>query len=155
MRKYMNVADIVADEGLAVGISDWIVIDQERIDLFARATQDFQWIHVDAARSAAGPYGSTIAHGYLTLSLIPALAATVFEFATQSPALNYGLNRVRFLSPVTVESRVRAHVSMVAAQTVAQGLQITMAYRIEIEGIERPACIAETIFLILQPEASE
>jgi acyl dehydratase len=119
------------------------------VNLFADATDDHQWIHVDEERSAAGPFGGTIAHGYLTLSLIPMIANQIFTIDTPGPRLNYGLNKVRFPMPVRVGARIRGHASLVALTDVPAGKQLTCAFTIEVEGEPKPACVAETVVLLL------
>ena len=135
--------------GEELGTSDWLEIDQDRVDRFADATGDHQWIHVDVERAAAGPFGGTIAHGYLTLSLIPMLGAQVFGLDTPGAKLNYGVNKVRFPSPLPVGSRIRAHVKVVDVADVPAGKQVTFGWAIEIEGGTKPACVAETVVLLL------
>ncbi|MGH9023424.1 MAG: MaoC family dehydratase [Acidimicrobiia bacterium] len=132
--------------GTALGPTGWTVIDQERINLFADATGDHQWIHVDAERAAAGPFGTTIAHGYLTLSLVPLLIHEAFEVKPVSLVINYGLNRLRFTNPVPSGSRVRLAGEISAVDPFNGGVQATVALRIEIEGKEKPAVIAENIY---------
>ncbi|KAM9863978.1 MaoC family dehydratase [Leucobacter sp. BZR 635] len=134
----------------AVGQSatgEWLRIDQDRITAFAEATGDHQWIHLDAARAAAGPFGATIAHGYLTLSLIPHLAAGLIAVEQVAMAVNYGLDRVRFLTPVIVGSRLRARVEVVSAEESRQGWRMKTSTTIEIEGSEQPALVSENIAL--------
>lgn len=131
--------------GQRLGSSDWLRIDQNRIDAFARATGDDQWIHVDAERAAAGPFGQTIAHGFLTLSLVPALAATAFEIEGSRMGVNYGLDRVRFPAPVPVGSRLRAHFTLLSCEAIDQGLQLVMEARFEREGFAKPVCLARTV----------
>ena len=135
--------------GSHLGHSEWLEIDQARIDLFADATGDHQWIHVDAERSAEGPFGGTIAHGYLTLSMVPWLGSEVFALDTPGAKLNYGVNKVRFPNPVRVGKRVRAHVAMGEVTDLPAGKQITLRYTIEIEDEAKPACVAETVVLLL------
>ena len=130
--------------GSEIGVSDWLAIDQERIDAFADATNDHQWIHVDRERAAAGPFGAPIAHGFLTLSLIPDLAPAVVVPGVKM-AINYGLDRVRFISPVVAGTRVRARTKLLSAHEVAGGIQVKSEVTIEIEGGEKPACVAETL----------
>lgn len=132
--------------GTEIGVSPWLTIDQERIGLFADATGDHQWIHVEPERAALGPFGSTIAHGFLTLSLLPGLLAEV-ELPGPIPKLtiNYGLDRVRFPAPVRVGSRVRAHMELMSVEEVPGGLQIKRKVTVEVEGQEKPACVAETL----------
>ena len=147
------VAEVVIDgvEGVReavgrhLGYSDWMTITQERIDLFADATGDHQWIHVDPQRAAAGPFGATIAHGYLTLSLVSHFLPQVVEVKGISMGINYGTNKVRFPAPVRVGSRVRGGVEMVAVEDVTGGVQATSRVTVEIEGGDKPACVADII----------
>jgi acyl dehydratase len=148
-RVFTKLDDIVAAIGEPLGAREWLRIEQDRVDEFARATGDHQWIHVDVERAADGPFGVTIAHGYLTLSLIPMLGAEIFLFDTGRPMLNYGVNKVRFPNPVRVGSRVRATASVAGVQEVAAGAQLTLSFVIEIEGEAKPACVAETVILLL------
>ncbi|MFC7330670.1 MaoC family dehydratase [Marinactinospora rubrisoli] len=150
MRTFTDAAALVAAQGQPLGHSQWHTITQDRIDMFAEATDDHQWIHVDPHRAAGGPFGSTIAHGFLSLSLLPALAAEVYVLE-RSPRLlvNYGLNRVRFLTPVTVGSRVRDGVELVAVADSPKGVLLTMRHEVEIDGAERPALVAETLTLLV------
>jgi acyl dehydratase len=131
--------------GQHLGYSDWLEITQERIDLFAEATGDHQWIHVDPERAAAGPFGATIAHGYLTLSLSNALLPQIMEVRGISMGVNYGVNKVRFPAPVKVGSRIRAGAELVAVEEIAGGVQTTILVTIEIEGGEKPACVIESL----------
>ena len=147
MRTFRSPHEVLAAAGDDLGRSDWMVVDQDRIDAFAEATGDHQWIHVDPDRAAAGPFGGTIAHGYLTLSLVPALGAQVFAFGWDGPRINYGANKVRFPAPVRVGSRVRSHVVLVSAEQTRSGLQIVLRHTIEIEDEDRPGCVAETVVL--------
>jgi acyl dehydratase len=129
--------------GEEVGVSDWLEISQARIDRFAEATDDHQWIHVDPARAAAeSPFETTIAHGFLTLSLVPALLRATLRLPARM-ALNYGSNRVRFVSPVPTGARVRARFTVVQVQNVADALQVTWGVVIEREGGTKPCCVAE------------
>jgi acyl dehydratase len=131
--------------GRQLGHSDWLEVTQERINLFADATGDHQWIHVDPERAANGPFGTTIAHGYLTLSLVAGLMPQVISVRGISMGINYGTNKVRFPSPVPVGSRVRATGEILAADDVPGGLQLTTRITIEREGSEKPACVVETL----------
>jgi len=131
--------------GEEVGVSPWVEITQERIDLFARATEDFQWIHVDPARAKDSPYGGTIAHGYLTLSMLPKLAESTFEFSDRKMGVNYGLNKVRFTAPVPAGSRIRGRFTLAKYETIGGGVQVTWGVSIEREGGDKPVCIAEAI----------
>ena len=133
-------------EGVEVGLSDWVVIDQNRIDQFAEATGDYQWIHVDTERAAAElPGGTTIAHGYLTLALIPALTGDFVEVRKLKHAINFGANKVRFYTPVKAGDRVRARATVLQARRRAGALMVTSETRIEVENERKPACIAETL----------
>ncbi|WOC12665.1 MaoC family dehydratase [Gordonia sp. MP11Mi] len=138
-------AELEAAVGTHLGYSDWLQIDQERIDRFAEATGDHQWIHVDPERAAAGPFGSTIAHGYLTLSLIPMLSGQVYSVEGTTMGVNYGSNKVRFPSPVPVGSRVRAGVEVVSVTATGAGLQVVNRVTVEREGSDKPSCVAETV----------
>lgn len=149
MRTFTTTEELEAAVGQELGTTDWLEIDQQRVDLFADATDDHQWIHVDAERAAAGPFGGTIAHGYLTLSLIPMLGSQIFAVETPSPRLNYGLNKVRFPMPVRVGARIRGRATLVSLTDVPAGKQLTVAYTIEVEGEAKPACVAETVVLLL------
>jgi acyl dehydratase len=141
-----SIEDAKALEGEEVGLSDWIIIDQNRIDQFAEATSDHQWIHVDTERAAKEmPDGKTIAHGYLTLSLIPALTIKFVHFENLARAINFGVNKVRFYAPVPVGVRVRARATVHKAQRRAGALLLTSEIRIEVEGVKKPACAAETL----------
>jgi acyl dehydratase len=149
MRVFTTVEELEEAVGHELGVSDWMEITQERVDAFADATGDHQWIHVDVERAKDGPFGGTIAHGYLTLSLAPWLGSQVFGLDTPGAKLNYGLNKVRFPSPVRVGARVRARVAIVAVSDVPAGKQLTTSYTIEVEGQDKPACVAETVALLL------
>ena len=149
MRTFTTLEDLTTAVGEDLGASDWLTIEQERVDAFAEATGDRQWIHVDVERAAAGPFGGTIAHGYLTLALIPMLGTKVFSLETPGAKLNYGVNKVRFPAPVPVGSRVRAHAKLVDVADVPAGHQATFGWTIEIEGSPKPGCVAETVVLLL------
>ncbi|HLU52880.1 MAG TPA: MaoC family dehydratase [Acidimicrobiia bacterium] len=134
--------------GTEIGVSDWLTIDQERIDAFADATGDHQWIHVDTEKAAAGPFGSTIAHGFLTLSLTVALTQGIeLDVGEPRMAINYGLDKVRFTAPVPVGSRIRARVELMDVVEKGDGIQVKRKVTIEREGEERPAMAAETLSL--------
>jgi acyl dehydratase len=124
-------------------VSDWVTVDQGQIDTFAEATGDHQWIHVDQARAAAGPFGTTIAHGFLTLSLLPLLVGQTYRVEGTKMGVNYGLNKVRFTSPVPVGSKVRGNIELLDVADVTGGVQMTTKITVEIEGSERPALVAE------------
>ncbi|MFI2239647.1 MaoC family dehydratase [Streptomyces chrestomyceticus] len=131
--------------GEDLGTSDWLEIDQKRIDLFADATGDHQWIHVDAERAAAGPFGATIAHGYLTLALLPALVPQLLRVDNVKMGINYGVDKVRFPAPVPVGSRVRATARIAGVTEVSGGVQLATTVTVEREGGEKPVCVAETL----------
>ncbi len=141
-----SVEDAKALEGVEVGVSDWIVIDQHRIDQFAEATSDHQWIHVDTERAAREmPGGKTIAHGYLTLALIPALTGNFVDVKNLARAINFGLNKVRFYTPVIAGSKLRARATVLQARRRGGALLLTSEVRLEVEGERKPACVAETL----------
>jgi acyl dehydratase len=145
MTAYPRLADLAALVGQPIGSSDWVVIDQERINRFADATGDHQWIHIDVERARAGPFGAPIAHGFLTLSLLPMLFESGFKVDDVKMGVNYGLNRVRFIHPVRVGSRLRAHFKLVSYEALEGGAQLTVEATIEIEGQSKPACVAESV----------
>ncbi|MDX1515906.1 MAG: MaoC family dehydratase [Woeseiaceae bacterium] len=146
MHVIKSVEDAKALEGQEVGLSDWTVIDQHRIDQFAEATADYQWIHVDTERAAREmPDGKTIAHGYLTLALIPGLSKDFVHVEKLERAINFGVNKVRFYTPVVCGARVRARATILQARRRAGALLLTSEVRIEVEGEKKPACVAETL----------
>jgi acyl dehydratase len=141
-----SLEDAKALEDVEVGVSDWVKVDQDRIDKFAAATDDFQWIHVDTERAARElPNGTTIAHGYLTLSLIPALTDKFVDFKNLERAINFGSNKTRFYKVVPVGSRVRARAVVKEARKRAGALHLTSVITVEVEGERKPACVTETI----------
>ncbi len=142
-----GVADLRARAGQELGTSEWLLVDQTRIDRFAEATEDRQWIHVDPHRAATGPWGGTIAHGFLTLSLIPALLAQTYRLEDFSMVVNYGLDRVRFPAPVPTGSRIRAHSTLSEVVDRSAAVQGRITVTVEIEGDDKPACIAEMLGL--------
>jgi acyl dehydratase len=141
-----GVDEIKALAGRDLGASDWLEVTQDRIDTFADATGDHQWIHVDASRAAAGPFGTTIAHGYLTLSLVIPLFGSLLKISGTRMGVNYGLERVRFPNPVRVGSRIRLAATVADVVEVTGGLQMTCDFTVEIEGQDKPACVARTIY---------
>jgi acyl dehydratase len=143
MRVFNGVDELRAAVGSHIGVSDWITIDQSQIDTFADATHDHQWIHVDVERAKEGPFNGTIAHGFLTLSLLPVLVSQVYRIEGVKMGVNYGLNRVRFTAPVPVGSKVRASVELVDVTDVDGGIQLTTKVTVELEGSQRPALVAE------------
>jgi acyl dehydratase len=146
MRTFESVADLASAAGETLGQSDWVTITQEDVNLFADATGDHQWIHVDPERAAKGPFGKTIAHGYMTLSLLPRLMHQVYTVDGVKLAINYGLNKVRFPAPVPVGSRVRATSTLGTVDDVGNGaVQAIVSTTVEIEGSAKPACVAESV----------
>jgi acyl dehydratase len=146
MRTFRKLAELAALVGQDVADSDWITVTQQQVNLFAEATGDHQWIHVDVERAKAGPFGATIAHGFLTLSLIPKFFETAIEVLDTRMGVNYGLNRVRFTAPVPVGSRLRARLKLLDCQPLPEnGYQMTWAITVEREGGDKPVCIAESL----------
>lgn len=147
MHVFSSVDDLTATaEGTHLGVSDWVTVDQSMIDTFADATGDHQWIHVDADRAAEGPFGATIAHGFLTLSLLPVLIAQVYTVEGVRMAVNYGLDKVRFIAPVPVGSGLRVSTQLARTEVKGEGtVRIFLESTIELEGSDKPACVAETI----------
>ena len=141
--------DLSKHIGETLGPSAWITVDQATIDKFAEATGDHQWIHVDVERAKEGPFGQTIAHGYLTLSLLPMFSTQVFTLETPGAKLNYGINKVRFPNPVPVGARVRARISFGEVRDLAAGKQLVVEHTVEIEGHDKPACVAAHVVLLL------
>jgi acyl dehydratase len=141
-----NLAALLPRVGTEVAVSDWLEVSQQRINLFADATDDHQWIHVDVMRAKAeSPFGTPIAHGYLTLSLIVPLLEQALAIRSVRMAVNYGLNRARFMSPVPAGSRLRARATLLAAEPLAGGAQLTWQVTVELEGAAKPACVAEVV----------
>lgn len=149
MHTFTSLDELRAAIGTDLGPTEWLAIEQDRIDRFADATDDHQWIHVDAKRAAAGPFGSTIAHGYLTLSLIPLFSSQLFAVETDGARLNYGVNKVRFPNTVKVGARLRATARIVDLAELPAGHQMVLRYTVEIDGEAKPACVAETVVLLL------
>jgi acyl dehydratase len=146
MKNFQTLSELAAFAGQGELVSQWSLITQQQIQLFADATGDQQWIHVDPQRAAQGPFGSPIAHGFLTLSLLPRLFQTTYHVSSVRMGVNYGLNKVRFTSPVPVDSRVRARMSLVSAQALPdQGMQLLWNVTMEREGSDKPVCVIESI----------
>lgn len=146
MHHIASVADLKNLVGQEVAVSDWVKIDQARINLFAQASGDHQWIHVDAERCRnESPYGAPIAHGFLTLSLLPMLLQSSITFPPCKLAVNYGLNRVRFPAPVQVDQRIRAHMTLQAVEDIVGGVQMVWDVTLECDGVDKPVCVAELI----------
>ncbi|MNO93329.1 putative enoyl-CoA hydratase 1 [compost metagenome] len=149
MKSYETLAELQGLVGQVVGTSDWVVIDQQRINTFAQATGDHQWIHTDPERAAQGPFGKTISHGFLTLSLLPTFMTNAFELRNVKMGVNYGMNKVRFIQPVPVDSRLRGHFKVLSFEPLeGNGAQVTYEMIVEIEGATKPACVAETILRV-------
>jgi acyl dehydratase len=142
---FANPDELQGAVGRHLGYSDWLEITQDRVNLFAEATGDHQWIHVDPGRAGAGPFGGTIAHGYLTLALSNFLMPQILEVRGISMGINYGTNKVRFPAPVRVGSKIRAGAELVAVDPVPGGVQTTIRITIEVEGGEKPACVIESL----------
>ena len=145
-----HVDELAGMVGQELGVSDWVTVDQEQINLFADATGDHQWIHVDEPRARAGQFGATIAHGYLTLSMLSIFLAPVLELDGVSMQVNYGVDKVRFPHPVPVGSRLRARVSVDSVDEQQRGVLLRMACVIELEGSEKPACVASPLALLVR-----
>lgn len=146
MRTLQHLAELPALVGHEVAVSDWTTITQEQVNLFAQATGDHQWIHVDVEKAKAGPFGGPIAHGFLTLSLIPQFLQTSIEIRNSRMGVNYGLNKVRFTAPVPVGSRLRGRLKLLSCEPIDNnGLQMTWLVTVEREGSDKPVCIAESL----------
>ena len=146
MKTFQTIAELGACIGQEVAISDWLTITQQQVNLFADATGDHQWIHVDPEKAAAGPFGRTIAHGFLTLSLLPKFFESSFQIIESSMGVNYGLNKVRFTAPVPVGSRLRARMLLLAIEPIDNAaVQMTWQVTVEREGSAKPVCIAESL----------
>lgn len=145
MKKFKDLAEFVSAEGTQLGPTEWLEITQDRVNLFADATEDHQWIHVDPARAADGPFGGTIAHGLLTLSLLPYFTHQLYSVDNVAMAINYGYNKVRFITPVRVGAKLRARAEIAAVAQLDNAVQATLRITVEIEGSEKPAAVAESI----------
>ncbi|MEI8324333.1 MAG: MaoC family dehydratase [Betaproteobacteria bacterium] len=146
MKRTLALSEISGLVGQEVAQSDWLTVTQEQVNQFAQATGDHQWIHVDVERAKLGPFGGTIAHGYLTLSLLPQFFASAMEIAPSSLGVNYGLNKVRFMAPVRVGSRLRARMKLLQSEAIAKdGVQMTWEVSVECEGTTKPVCVAESL----------
>jgi acyl dehydratase len=141
----VSLRDLESKVGQEVGLSPWVEMSQQRIDQFAKATEDFQWIHVDPARARESPFGSTIAHGFLTLSMLPKLSESTFEFSDRKMGVNYGLNRVRFTAPVPAGAKIRGRFTLAKYEKLDGGVQVTWNVSIELEGSDKPVMVAESI----------
>ncbi len=149
MRVFPDIEALRLAIGEELGVSDWVMVDQARIDRFAEATGDHQWIHVDVARAKASPLGTTIAHGFLTMSLMAGLSQSTYRVDKVRNRLNYGCNRVRFTTPVPAGSRVRGRFKAIHLEDVPQGVRLTTESTIELEGSAKPACVAEQLSILI------
>lgn len=147
-RTFANLDEFKAAAGEELGTSDWIEVTQEKVNLFADATGDHQWIHIDPEMAAKGPFGGTIAHGYFTLSLLPVIAEQCYSVGNLVMGLNYGANKVRYPHPVLVGSRVRGTATLVETADIAIGTQATIKFVVEIDGVEKPALVAEVLYVM-------
>lgn len=145
MRTLNGTSELVAAAGQELGTSDWLVVDQQRINTFAEATGDHQWIHVDPEQAAHGPFGTTIAHGLLTLSLLPSFLHQIYQVEGVRMTVNYGLNKVRLPAPVPVGSKLRATAHLIEAEPTGDAVQVRVSTTIDIEGGDKPACVAESV----------
>jgi len=149
LRVFDGIADLEKTVGTHLGHSEWHTVDQDQIDAFAAATGDHQWIHVDPVKAAEGPFGSTVAHGFLTLSLLPMLTWQVYKIEGVKMAVNYGADKLRFPSPVPVGSRVRAGVELTAVTPNAAGYQVALTVTIERDGGNKPACVVDMLAVVV------
>ena len=145
MKKFSGLDELVAAQGTELGPTDWLEVTQDRVNLFADATEDHQWIHVDPERAADGPFGGPIAHGLLTLSLLPHFTHQLYTVDNIAMAINYGYNKVRFITPVRVGAKIRARAEIAKVDQLDGAVQATVATTVEIEGSEKPAAVAESI----------
>lgn len=150
----LHVDELAGMVGRDLPVSDWLAVDQERINRFADAIDDHQWIHVDVERAKAGPFGAPIAHGYLTLSLLSIFLDPIMDFDGVGMRVNYGFDRVRFPAPVPVNSRVRAHVAVDTVDETPQGVRVGLRCVLEIDGSEKPACVAHPLALLVRADAA-
>jgi acyl dehydratase len=149
MRVFRDIAELEQSTNSHLGFSEWHPVTQEQVDTFAEATGDHQWIHVDPEKAARGPFGTTIAHGYLTLSLVPMLVWQVYTVENVRMGINYGANRLRFPAPVPVGSRVRAGVELASVTPSGGGYQVVTTVTVEVEGADKPACVVETVSVLV------
>ncbi|OBF29951.1 dehydratase [Mycobacterium sp. ACS1612] len=145
MKKFSGLEEFAAAQGSQLGPTDWLEVTQERVNLFADATDDHQWIHVDPERAANGPFGGTIAHGLLTLSLLPHFTSQMYTVTNIAMAINYGYNKVRFITPVKVGAKIRARAEITKVDQLEGAVQATLTTTVEIEGSAKPAAVAESI----------
>jgi acyl dehydratase len=148
MKIFSSLSEFTAVVGEDLGTSDWYEVTQEQVNTFAEATGDFQWIHVDVERATSGPFGGPIAHGFLTLSLVPVLLTTIYRIDNLTMGVNYGVDKVRFPHPVPVGSRVREHAKLLSAEESGGTVRARIGVTIEIEGVEKPGCVGEMILVL-------
>lgn len=148
-RALTSAADFQELEGETIGVSSWLTVDQDMIDAFARTTRDEQWIHVDPERATSGPFGSTIAHGFLVLSLIPGLTAEVYDASTFTARVNYGLERVRFPKPLRAGEQLRDRIAIEQVDLTDRGIRVTFTHTLESNAGERPVCVAQVVILFV------
>lgn len=151
-RVFGTITDLEAAVGEPIGTTDWVTIDQDKVDGFADITGDHQWIHVDVEKAASSPFGGTIVHGFFTLSLLPVFGASVFSIEAGTARLNYGVEKVRFPAPVPVGSRLRATPTIKEVRSVPAGTQVITGWVVEADGVSQPVCVAETITLVVGAE---
>lgn len=149
VRRFAGVDDLSASVGTVLGPTDWLEISQDRVNLFAEATGDHQWIHVDADKAAAGPFGRTIAHGFLTLSLLPMFGPMLYAVDSVSMGINYGVDKVRFPAPLPVGSMIRATATIGEATPIKLGLRVAWDWEVEAEGVDKPVCVARTLAVVV------
>lgn len=148
MRVFESLDAFCDAVGTELGTSEWLTVTQEQIDLFAAATGDHQWIHTDPVRASSGPFGSTIAHGYLTLSLIPTLAESIYRVDGLTMAINFGIERLRFPHPVAVDSRIRATATLCEVEPSTAGTRVRLSFLVEVEGSAKPACVVDIVHVL-------
>ena len=149
MRHFASIAELAKAAGEELGQSEWVTVSQEMIDRFAEATGDFQWIHVDRERAKTSPFGGTVAHGYLTLALAPRLMDLIYRVDNIRLRINYGCNKVRFTEPVKSGGRVRLHLKLLTVEPTPKGARVVTSASFELEGAERPACLAELVAVLV------
>ena len=149
MRHFDSIAALAKAAGEELGISEWVTVSQEMIDRFAEATGDFQWIHVDIVRAKTGPFGGTVAHGYLTLALAPRLMDQIYAVDNLRLRINYGCNKVRFTEPVKSDGRLRLHLTLLSVSQTPRGTRVVTSGTFELEGAKRPACVAELVAVLV------
>jgi acyl dehydratase len=145
----LTLAEVATSRDIDLGVGDWLTVDQDRIDHFAEATDDHQWIHVDRVRAADGPFGATVAHGYLTMSLLPRLFGGLLEVVDRRMGINYGIDRLRLIAPVRSGSRIRLKATLRSADARGEGYVLRVGAEVQVEGGDRPALVGELLYLVL------